>query len=225
LAQVPRKKSPRQSKELRTAAILQAARAVFEERGYEKATMAEIAERIGVVEGTVFHYFSSKRKLVLAVMEAFYETIILKQAEGLAQVEGTRARLHFVIREHLKMMNDNAAFCAVILRESRGLNAALSGDIKQHNRYYTDTLNKIIRSGIDSGELAPNINIKLVRNTVYGSIEHALWNWVADEKAIEVDKLAEQLTQLVYSGIANRGDALSKSDLAVVLAKLNALVD
>jgi len=45
--------------------ILDAAHAVFEERGYEAAAVSEIADRAGVVEGTVYKYFESKRGAAL----------------------------------------------------------------------------------------------------------------------------------------------------------------
>ncbi|XVU22341.1 TetR family transcriptional regulator [Actinoplanes sp. CA-054009] len=48
------------------AAILAAARAVFAERGYENATIREIARRAGVTHGLVVLHFSSKEQLFVA---------------------------------------------------------------------------------------------------------------------------------------------------------------
>ncbi|XVV09545.1 TetR family transcriptional regulator [Actinoplanes sp. CA-131856] len=48
------------------AAILTAARAVFAERGYENATIREIARRAGVTHGLVVLHFSSKEQLFVA---------------------------------------------------------------------------------------------------------------------------------------------------------------
>jgi len=62
------KKFVRLAREQRVSAILSAALAVFAERGYEAAAVSEIAERAGVVEGTVYKYFESKRALLLTVL-------------------------------------------------------------------------------------------------------------------------------------------------------------
>jgi TetR/AcrR family transcriptional regulator, fatty acid metabolism regulator protein len=54
--------------EYRTAEILQAASRVFAERGYEAATIAEIARQAGVGKGTVYLYYRSKRDVYWAAL-------------------------------------------------------------------------------------------------------------------------------------------------------------
>ncbi len=50
------------------AAILEAARATFAERGYAGATIREIARRAGVANGLVLRHFGSKENLFMAAM-------------------------------------------------------------------------------------------------------------------------------------------------------------
>jgi AcrR family transcriptional regulator len=52
------------------AAILQAARAAFAERGFAGATLRNIAERAGVTHGLVIRHFASKESLFLAASQA-----------------------------------------------------------------------------------------------------------------------------------------------------------
>ena len=52
------------------AAIVEAALALFRERGYEATTMREIASRAGVSTGNAYYYFSSKEELI----QEFYAT-------------------------------------------------------------------------------------------------------------------------------------------------------
>lgn len=67
-----RQSAPRTERGERTrGAIFDAAIALFQERGYEAATMRAIAERAGVSLGSSYHYFPSKEHLVLA----FYEHV------------------------------------------------------------------------------------------------------------------------------------------------------
>jgi AcrR family transcriptional regulator len=61
------------------SAVLAAARALFEERGFHGAAVDAIAERAGFSEGVVYSQFGNKVELFLAVLEAN----IAARAEGL----------------------------------------------------------------------------------------------------------------------------------------------
>ncbi len=64
----PRSDKLKKSEETRTR-ILEAALAVFGERGFDQATMREIAAEAGVATGAAYYYFDSKDAIVMA----FYE--------------------------------------------------------------------------------------------------------------------------------------------------------
>ncbi|MFI5523646.1 ScbR family autoregulator-binding transcription factor [Streptomyces platensis] len=49
--------------------ILEAAASVFDEQGYDRATIAEVLERAGVTKGALYFHFASKEQLALAVIE------------------------------------------------------------------------------------------------------------------------------------------------------------
>ena len=53
-------------KEQRRVALIDAANAVFAERGYDCATTREIAERAGLTKRTFFRYFSDKREVLFS---------------------------------------------------------------------------------------------------------------------------------------------------------------
>src|ERR1700735_4199921 len=69
----------KKSEETRTR-ILEAALAVFRERGFERATMRDVAAAAGVAVGAAYYYFESKDAIVMA----FYER---SQSEMRPQIE------------------------------------------------------------------------------------------------------------------------------------------
>ena len=226
------------SREGRLLAILAAAREVFESEGYEQATVSEIARRVGVVEGTVFHYVGNKRGLVLMVIEQFYEQLIVSQAEGLASVDGIRNRLLFLIRFHLTMLSDHSALCGVILNEGRTVDQSLTKDIRRLNRRYTSSLVVELENGVKSGEIRGDISPPLVRNIIYGTMEQALWAHLADGQPIAVDETIRHLSIVVFTGIGpsdlndsagvvegDSGPALKTSEITALVNRLNHLLE
>lgn len=217
-------KPKRLSREKRISNILDAARQVFEQQGYEKATVAEIADKIGVVEGTVFSYFNSKRALVLKVMEVFYEDINNQLESAIKGISGSRNQLYYVIWNHLNVIVSNASICSVILNESRGVDKALSKEIHDLNKRYTSILKNILSDGIAEGEIKPNVKVSLMRNTIFGAIEHYLWDYLAGHTNIDLEKTAKELTELIYNGVSVKQDSVDKNDISVLIAKLNQLL-
>ena len=73
-------RAPRQKRSIeRRNRLLETARAVFAERGYETASIEEIARRAGAATGALYLYFRSKRQILLVLMN---ELIVrLSQAE------------------------------------------------------------------------------------------------------------------------------------------------
>lgn len=57
--------------------ILQAARQVFRQRGYQNALMEDIARKAGVAKGTVYLYFKSKLAILEALVDHYYDIMEL----------------------------------------------------------------------------------------------------------------------------------------------------
>ncbi len=54
---------------VRRAEIVQTAHDLFQTKGYEKATMQDVMDRLKIAKGTIYHYFKSKEELFEAVIE------------------------------------------------------------------------------------------------------------------------------------------------------------
>lgn len=217
-------KRKRLPKPQRINAILMAAREEFEEKGYGNATVADIAAKIGVVEGTVFHYFGSKHKLAIKVMEQFYQQITSEVEKGLIKVNGTRNRFYFIIRFHLKTFMENADLCSVILGESRNRSKVLDTEIEKFNINYSKSLIQVINQGIESGDINDNISKLLILNTVYGTIEHSMWDLIRNNKKVNINKTAQQLTNLIFDGVASHKEKIATTEVNELIGKLNKLL-
>ncbi len=185
----------------RRAEILASAKHVFSEKGYGAAGVAEIAAGAGVVEGTVYSYFESKRALLIAVMKEFFEDLIEETRTGLGAVRGTENRLRFIIRRHLETFTSDAGLCRVIIREARPDVALYDEAILELNRRYTELALSVLEEGVANGTLRSDIVPSVIRDLVYGGIEHSVWRSVFTDRELEVGRLADQLADVILGGI------------------------
>lgn len=193
--------SPRLGREARIDEILKAAQDVFCRKGYEQTAVAEIAASIGVVEGTVFKYFPTKRALLLAVLERWYDTISDDRARELAGIASHRERLRIVILGHLRTIRDQPLLCRLMFREVRAEQDYRGSGLHDKNRVYTRFLIDVINDGITAGEFRRDVSASLMRDLVYGAMEHLTWNYVCGRGALDIDAIAAQLTAMVCDGI------------------------
>ncbi len=189
----------------RVAAIMSVAREVFCERGYAAASTAEIAARAGVVEGTLYRYFPTKRDLLIKVVEAFYERIFADYERQLQGVRGTWNRLRFLIWKHLSVLHGDPAMCRLIVHELRPGPQYRQSSVFRLNRRYTERTLAVIREGIASGEFEDHLPLPLVRDMIFGCAEHHTWAYLRGEGQFSPDEAADALTTLVYRGLARGG--------------------
>ncbi len=98
LAEPPAKaKTPLKKSEETRARILEAALAVFRERGFESATMREIATRAEVAVGAAYYYFDSKEAIVMAFYQRAQQEMGPVVEAQLEEAKSLEARLRCVI--------------------------------------------------------------------------------------------------------------------------------
>ena len=175
---------------------------MFCARGYADSSTAEIAARAGVVEGTLYRYFRSKRHLLLKVVEAFYEEIFADYERELQGVRGTWNRLRFLIWKHLSVLHGEPAMCRLIVHELRPSPEYRRSSVYRLNQRYTERTLAVVREGIASGELEARVPLRIVRDMIFGGTEHHTWAYLRGEGQFSPEASADALTDLIYQGLA-----------------------
>lgn len=204
----PARREPASAKsEQRIRDILRVGREVFAEKGYERATTTEIAQRLGVSEATVFTYFHGKRELCERVITDWYDEIIAAIEAGLPRTEPARVQLDWFVRTHLRLfLIHGTGLCALVLSEGRSKGQDFSGTLQPLQRRYTAPLMDLLARGQASGEFRTDLPLRLLRPLVLGPMEHILWEAVAQtaegsKPAIDIEATATGVSKLLWSAL------------------------
>lgn len=73
--------------------LLDAALAAFSELGYDRATLNDVADRLGVTKGCLYHYFDSKEELLLELVRERMLRDALAEAEWIETAGGSREEI------------------------------------------------------------------------------------------------------------------------------------
>jgi AcrR family transcriptional regulator len=192
----------RLSREQRAGDILKHARAVFCEKGYSDTLVSEIAERAGVVEGSVFHYFPTKRELLIKAVEQWYTGLIWDYDHRLETITGTWNRLRFMIWGHLHVIHEQPGMTKLIVDEIRPGPEYRETAIFQLNRDYTRRTLRIIDEAVSAGEFRADVPRAVVRALIYGGVEHYAFAFLRGEGDFSPDEAADSITDMIYRGLA-----------------------
>lgn len=184
----------------RVKEILQAGRDVFSEKGYERATTAEIAQRVGVSEATVFSYFRGKRELCARVIADWYDEIIAAIETGLPRDANIRQQFAFIVRTHLRLMLvHGTGMCALVLSEGRAKHHELGDELTALQRRYTAPLMRVLAQGQQTGQIRDDMPLRLLRSMVFGPMEHVLWEATLTHRSADLDATAERLVDMLWT--------------------------
>ena len=185
--------------------ILQAGRDVFAEKGYDAATSAEIAQRAGISEATVFSYFSGKRELCARVIADWYDEIIDAFETGLPRDGSVRQQFAFIVRTHLRLMLVNGTgLCSLVLSEGRTKQHDLSDTLTELQRRYTAPLMNVLARGQELGHVRADLSLRLMRSLVFGPMEHVLWDATLAKRRLsqtQIDNTANELVDVLWAAL------------------------
>jgi TetR/AcrR family fatty acid metabolism transcriptional regulator len=187
--------------ERRISDIMLAARVVFTERGYNDALISDIAERAGVVEGSIYRFFTNKRDLLVRVVEHWYEEMLARDDEQFASVRGTWNKIRFIIHHHLLSIRREPALSRLVFQELRPDPDYRKTHLFQLNQTYTHRIIDVVKAAVADGELRADVSPALVRDMIYGCIDHRTWAILRNEGVFEIDDTADGITDIVYRGL------------------------
>jgi AcrR family transcriptional regulator len=151
--------TPRQRrKETRPQELLDAALALFVEKGFAATRSEEVAQRAGVAKGTLYLYYPSKEELFKAVVRQNISNLIAEGLELVGQFAGSTSELLTLLMETWwQRVGDTpaAGIHKIVIAEVRNF-----PDLAQ---FYTDEVimpadrlfSSAVQRGIDRGEFRP----------------------------------------------------------------------
>ncbi len=183
------------------AKMLETARRLFWEKGYQAASMRDIGISYGCRPANIYNFFSDKEEILFEVLREEMEQIIhpikhLEEDDGSNPVE----QLRFIIESHLKVTLSYRRSAKLLFDVALD---SLSPEKRKRIIDFRDTydriIRKVIRRGIDAGYL-PNVDVKLAGFMIASMITRTRI-WFHPKKDISVSELADFIFKFAFNGL------------------------
>jgi AcrR family transcriptional regulator len=142
-------------KDARPAEILDAALAVFAQKGFAATKLDDVAAKAGITKGTIYLYFDSKQALFEALARQSVGAQIEQVTAQLANFSGTSAQLlRFVLSTmgHFAMTSDRVVLPRLVLAEAANFPQLAEFWRREIVERGIALMSGIIQRGIDRGE-------------------------------------------------------------------------
>jgi len=197
----------------RAEEIIDAAAAVFAERGYHGASTQDVADRLGMRQASLYYYVPSK--------EAALEQVCLRsvgdfveRAQAIAAGPGGAAdKLAAIVESHLAPVETRGDYVRCFLRERRFLPRDSARRIGRVARQYESVLQGVIETGIAAGELRRDLDPRLTTLALIGMCNAAM-EWYGREPNAPLGRIADQFAALIIGGMRAAGGAPSSGNRA-----------
>jgi len=185
--------------------ILDAAAAVFAEKGFHRATTKEIARTAGVSEGTIYNYFDSKADLLIGMMTRLAELEHLDEELADALQGDARDFLVAIFRHRMGLIQQNDETIQAIMPEMLVNPALRQRFYQQFMRPTTTLLEQYIQTRIELGHIRP-LNVPMTVRAVQGMFIGLLVLRILGDEPLQSgwDELPEVLATLIFDGLSPR---------------------
>ena len=175
--------------------LIRAAAKLFRDQGYERTTVRDLGNAVGLQSGSLFYHFRTKEEILVAVMALGITATTEQLAAALSRAKTPRDKLTALFHVHLhSLLGDNQAALEVMLYEWRSVSAtAKPGLIVLRDRYEA-----LWQSALDEAAAAGVVgqDTRLLRRMVLGSLHWSV-QWFRRDGGDSVDALAERMLKLV----------------------------
>ncbi|WP_373893002.1 TetR/AcrR family transcriptional regulator [Virgibacillus natechei] len=182
--------------------IIEAAVEVIAENGYHGSQVSKIAKKAGVADGTIYLYFKNKEDILISVFEEKMGQFIERIIESIQETKSASRKLLTLIEMHFRQLTENYHLAIVTQLELRQSNAALRLEINKVLKPYLSVMDDIVKEGIEEQIFKDDLNVRLVRQMMFGTLDEIVTNWVMKEGRYDLVSQAPIVHDLLINGLS-----------------------
>jgi AcrR family transcriptional regulator len=193
----------------RLSEILRHATDVFDEKGYEGASMRDLSRASGMSLAGLYYYFESKEKLLYLIQRHTFTTIVERLRRRLDGVLDPEARIRVFILNHLEYFLDNQKAMKVLSHEDEVLKNGHGVEIASLKREYVRTCVELLEQFKRAKEL--EFSSRTAALSLFGMMNW-IYTWYKPRADGNAEELAREMGDIFLRGVCSEpGKGLKKN--------------
>jgi AcrR family transcriptional regulator len=188
--------------------LLQIAGEVFKEKGYEAATLNDIASRFGTDRAAIYYYFASKEELFQEVFQATAKKVLDENLAGAIRIAALELDAHqkirLLIELQMKSYEANYPYVYVYMQEDMGKIAfqttAWAREMVRKTRRFESIVTEIIISGIQEKTFRDDLPVPLVAKALFGMVNWTYRWFKPGDRKYNVEQTVDTFYSIFFEG-------------------------
>jgi AcrR family transcriptional regulator len=180
--------------------ILQAALEVFAQKGYHRALVDDIVRTSRTSKGAVYHHFTNKEALFLALVDEFSARLAEAVATGIAGAHGALGKVEAALTAGLETFARHRDLARILLLESVSLGPAYqSKRLEVHGRFAA-LIQAYLDDAVAEGSIPP-LDTRVATLAWLGAVNEVVIQWLYSGRPDLMTEAVPALTPLLLRSI------------------------
>lgn len=166
------KNGKRRERRNRDSNVIDEAIGVMSEKGYAATSIQEVADRVGVLKGSLYHYFSSKEELLFRILEQSHQQT--SEIRDAVTEQNLPPREHLL--EHVRRVSqwflENRDRANIFFTEIRHLSGDRLTEATQWGRTFETDVSHLVVAGQEAGTIRSDLDQRLISRFIIGAVNN-----------------------------------------------------
>jgi len=193
----------RTTSDLRRSEVLEAAAYLFATNGFHATGMRELATRLQIKAGSLYHHTASKDQLLNRVCEIGMEQLFLSLDRAIDPRQGFAATIRAIMLGHAQLLRNYGSFLRCYQNEYTNLSGEVSERMRGELSGFHRRLEKVFEQAIASGEARPGLDTRGARQAIIALL-FQLSRLESSGSQADLDEIATGMSDILVNGLAAR---------------------
>lgn len=189
-------------REIRRQEIISTAIDEFYTHGYQKASIRDIAKKVGITQAAIYYHFKNKEEILFTIIEKYSTNLFFTLNACFASDRDPLDNLRAAIREKILFIKTEKKGVKIIIEDKR----FLSGMLKKMAMDKEKAIYSLFKTNLEELKKAGvlrDINYQTATFAILGTITW-LYHWYSPQKHLSIERLAEQIENILFHGLISQ---------------------
>ncbi len=198
----PKRKSGMSDRRNREPEIIAAAVRVFYDKGFLAASLQDVADIVGVLKGSLYHYIDSKEDLLYRICVQSHEVSSAIMRESVESSAEPMVQLHRYLVDMATWYLQNIERVTIYFNEGRWLTGERLERVRDERREFNGFLRSLIEKARVQGHIADHVEPRLVSHLILGSL-NSVSGWYRSDGLYAPSEVVESFVNLTLAALTS----------------------